>query len=49
MENNRKIRYFGTTGAPHPNMVELTGLMAKEADKYGIWEKLCNQNVEVAN
>ena len=43
------LRYFGTTGAPHPNMVELTGLMAKEADKYGIWEELCNQNVEVAN
>ena len=43
------LRYFGTTGAPHPNMVELTGLMAKEADKYGIWKELCNQNVEVAN
>ena len=43
------LRYFGTTGAPHPNMVELTGLMAKEADKYGIWKELCNQNVEVAD
>lgn len=43
------LRYFGTTGAPHPNMVELAGLMAKEADKYGIWKELCNQNVEVAN
>ena len=42
------LRYFGTTGAPHPNMVELTGLMAKEADKYGIWKELCNQNVEKA-
>ena len=43
------LRYFGTTGAPHSNMVELTGLMAKEADKYGIWKELCNQNVEVAD
>ena len=43
------LRYFGTTGAPHPNMVELSTLMAKEADKYGIWKELCNQNVEVAN
>ena len=43
------LRYFGTTGAPHPNMVELTGLMVKEADKYGIWKELCNQNMEVAN
>ena len=34
------LRYFGTTGAPHSNMVELTGLMAKEADKYGIWKEL---------
>jgi thymidylate synthase (FAD) len=42
------LRYFGTTGAPHPNMIELTGLMAKEADKYGIWKELCNQNVEKA-
>ena len=42
------LRYFGKTGAPHPNMVELTGLMAKEADKYGIWKELCNQNVEKA-
>ena len=43
------LRYFGKTGAPHPNMVELTGLMAKEVDKYGIWKELCNQNVEMAN
>ena len=43
------LRYFGKTGAPHPNMVELTGLMAKEADKYGIWNELCTENVEVAN
>ena len=37
------LRYFGKTGAPHPNMVELAGLMAKEADKYGIWNELCNE------
>ena len=43
------LRYFGTTGAPHPNMVELTGLMAKEADKKGIWNELCTENVEVAD
>ena len=43
------LRYFGITGTPHPNMVELAGLMAKEANKYGIWKELCNQNVEVAN
>ena len=49
MENNRKIRYFGKTGAPHPNMVELAGLMAKEASEHGIWNELCTENVEVAN
>ena len=49
MKNNRKIRYFGKTGAPHPNMVELTGLMAKEADKKGIWNELCTENVEVVD
>ena len=43
------LRYFGKTGVPHPNMVELTSLMAKEADKYGIWNELCTENVEVAN
>lgn len=36
------LRYFGKTGAPHPNMVELAGLMAKEADKYGIWNNIHN-------
>lgn len=40
------LRYFGKTGAPHPNMVELAGLMAKEANKYGIWKDLCNENIE---
>ena len=43
------LRYFGKTGAPHPNMVELTGLMAKEADKYGIWNELCNEQVNDDN
>jgi len=36
------LRYFGKTGAPHPNMVELAGLMAKEANKYGIWNNIHN-------
>lgn len=40
MENNRKIRYFGTTGKPHPNMVELSTLMKEEAEKYGIWDNI---------
>lgn len=43
------LRYFGTTGAPHPNMVELTNLMANEAEKYGIWKELCNENTQMAN
>ena len=43
------LRYFGKTGAPHPNMVELAGLMAKEASEYGIWNELCTENIEVAD
>lgn len=43
------LRYFGKTGAPHPNMVELAGLMAKEADKCGIWNELCNEQVNDDN
>ena len=43
------LRYFGKTGAPHPNMVELTGLMVKEADKHGIWNELCNEQVNDDN
>ena len=39
------LRYFGKTGAPHPNMVELAGLMVKEADKHGIWNELCNEQI----
>ena len=42
------LRYFGKTGAPHPNMVELAGLMAKEADKHGIWDELCNEQTNKA-
>ena len=41
------LRYFGKTGAPHPNMVELAGLMAKEASENGIWNELCTENTEV--
>lgn len=36
------LRYFGTTGKPHPNMVELSTLMKEEAEKYGIWNDICN-------
>jgi hypothetical protein len=43
------LRYFGKTGAPHPNMIELASLMAKEADKYGIWNELCNEQVNDDN
>ena len=43
------LRYFGKTGAPHPNMVELASLMAKEASEHGIWNELCTENVEVAD
>lgn len=41
------LRYFGKTGVPHPNMVELAGLMAKEASENGIWNELCTENIEV--
>lgn len=30
------LRYFGITGKPHPNMVELSTLMKEEAEKYNI-------------
>ena len=36
------LRYFGTTGKPHPNMVELSTLMKKEAEKHGIWNDIHN-------
>jgi len=36
------LRYFGKTGIPHPNMVELAGLMVKEAEKYGILDEILN-------
>lgn len=37
------LRYFSTTGKPHPNMVELSTLMKEEAEKYGIWNEICNK------
>ena len=36
------LRYFGTTGKPHPNMVELSTLMIKEAEKYNILTDISN-------
>lgn len=30
------LRYYGTTGKPHPNMVELSTLMKEESEKHGI-------------
>lgn len=36
------LRYFGTTGKPHPNMVELSTLMKEEAEKHGIWDNIHN-------
>lgn len=36
------LRYFGTTGKSHPNMVELATLMKGESKKYGIWNDIHN-------
>jgi len=36
------LRYFGTTGKPHPNMVELSTLMIKEAEKHNILTDISN-------
>ena len=36
------LRYFGTTGNPHPNMVELSTLMIKEAEKHNILSDISN-------
>ena len=36
------LRYFGTTGKPHPNMIELSTLMKEEAERNNIWEELHN-------
>ena len=38
------LRYFGTTGKPHPNMLQLTTLMKEEAEKHGIWNEISNSN-----
>lgn len=44
MENNRKIRYFGITGKPHPNMVELSTLMKEKAERNQIWNNISNKH-----
>ena len=36
------LRYYGTTGKPHPNMAELSTLMKEEAEKHGIWDNIHN-------
>ena len=36
------LRYYGTTGKPHPNMVELATLMKEESEKHGIWNDIHN-------
>lgn len=36
------LRYFGTTGKPHPNMVELSTLMIEEAEKHNILTDISN-------
>lgn len=36
------LRYFGTTGKPHPNMIELSTLMKEEAEKHEIWDNIHN-------
>ena len=36
------LRYFGTTGNPHPNMIELSTLMIEEAEKYNILTNISN-------
>lgn len=43
------LRYFGTTGAPHPNMLELTTLMAEEAKKHGIWNEISKEHTQMVN
>jgi thymidylate synthase (FAD) len=36
------LRYYGTTGKPHPNMIELSTLMKEESEKCGIWNDVHN-------
>lgn len=38
------LRYFGTTGKPHPNMVELSTLMKEEAERNQIWNNISNKH-----
>ena len=42
-----ELRYFGTTGAPHPNMLELSELIGKELIKHKLWNEIYKQNIEV--
>ena len=41
-----ELRYFGTTGAPHPNMLELSELIGKELIKHKLWNEIYKQNIE---
>jgi thymidylate synthase (FAD) len=38
------LRYYGKTGKPHPDMLQLATLMKEEADKHGIWNEISNSN-----
>ena len=38
------LRYYGKTGKPHPDMLQLATLMKEEADKHGIWKEISNSN-----
>ena len=38
------LRYFGTTGKPHPDMLQLATLMKVEAEEHGIWNEISNSN-----
>lgn len=38
------LRYFGTTGKPHPNMVELSTLIKEEAERNQIWNNISNKH-----
>lgn len=37
------LRYFGKTGNPHPNMLQLVTLMKEEAEKQGIWNDIMSK------
>lgn len=44
MENNRKIRLFGTTGKPHPNMEQIARLAKEELVKNNLWNLIYPKN-----